>query len=635
MFGRMLAWISKEFFGSRSTAPEPTPPSQALEDIAIDDTAITGRHPDLVVDFGTTATVVCMVSEMRDPDGQRDVRLSFLAGETEHPSDLTVNAAGEVAKVGSAAFGDSRSSTANRYYTSLKRYLEMESRGATQEIGGAGLTFGDIVSGYLQESIRNAYTGARRKIGPTSRVVISIPNSFNPTAVDDVRQGVIKAITALNGRVAPITSANIRIARESEAVGYLYRRGNRGLKAPASGQSTTVESFEWETLPAGGRVGPPTGDERIIVLDVGGGTTDLSLLRIREVETEPGETGVEIDVLMNAGMPIGGTDVDKLLFRSALDPMKTTAGDLAGVDLGQRHQILKTIRTAKEADADQFFVTPTDPEKDSFLNVLNNIVTGIKSVDLTRGNATDVTAADFRREANQGMSTLTQLSVAGLFGLIPQTERDGVTKILLTGRASKLRQVRDAVLEEARKLGATVLTLKHAYHLKLAVAYGCALVRNHEFSGDKLPSGTLGRQLRVFGAGNKPAMEFDGTLPVSGIAPTLWHLSCPRRNGPVSYEVWEYNTSVSLDFLNNTAYTADQTMWLGCSRPVAAWEVAPRGAGEPNRELLLARHPATEAYYVVDGNPPRWTAPEPVEFDATGINLVTGLPLGFPYEVSK
>ena len=376
---------------------------------------------------------------------------------------------------------------------------------------------------------------------------------------------------------------------------------------------------------------------------MGGGTTDLSLVDIREEDKEahPGQRDVRIHVAINAGVPVGGTDVDKLLLRAAISPEANTAEKLAVLDQGARHWLLTEIRKQKQSDAEPFFWPQEDSEKDEIFktklrSVLERLETATKTVTLARGPEGESTTAAFRKEANLRMDNLVQLSIVGLFNLIPAFEKRGVTKILLTGRASQLKQIRDAVIQEANSLGAEVLSLIHPYHLKLAVAYGCALVRDDEFSGAKLPSGTLGRKLRVVGSGNRPLAEFNGDLPVSSIAPTLWVVTCPSPDdNPVRYEVCEFSTSVPLEF--SVDYSLDEMMWLGCFRSAAEWVVGIRGAGGAFQRVLLARCPKTESYYSVNiqGALPKWQEPELEGFDLEGINLITGLPLGFPNEVPQ
>ena len=73
--------------GGANQAPKEEQDLPVLEPIDFPDPAVNpGKHPDLVVDFGTTSTVVALVDDIHDTQGGRRVRLSFLAGETEHPS---------------------------------------------------------------------------------------------------------------------------------------------------------------------------------------------------------------------------------------------------------------------------------------------------------------------------------------------------------------------------------------------------------------------------------------------------------------------------------------------------------------------------------------------------------------------
>jgi len=619
--------IGKRDDSSNQGAAPPQSRLPPLEPVHFPDPRVfPGKPPDMVVDFGTTATVVALVRTMRTYDGSEYVSLDLLAGETELSSDMSVDENGQVAVVGAAAYTDSAANQ-HKYYSSLKRYVELESRGA-----GQGVTFSDIVSGYLQKAIGEKYK-SHAKIGRNSRIVISVPNSFNPKAVDDLRQGVIKAITALNSPGEGITDANIRVARESEAIAYLYRRGDRIQAAPASGRTSEAAAFEWQTLHSTNRPDTPAavGNERVIVLDVGGGTTDLSLIEVQARDPNAANQGFRVNVLMNAGVAVGGTDVDKLLLRSALDPNVAALGSL--LQPAERFNILTRIRHEKETGAERFFSDPDSGESsaDASRDIRSAIIEMLPNETLRRvAPRSPETVGHFRKEANDRMDRLLEISVRGLFHLIPKSGQNNVGKILLTGRGSQIQQIRDAVIQEANTLGAEILTLTRPYHLKLAVAYGCALVHRDEFSGAKLPSGTLGRQLRLFVSGaNDALVDFSGDMPVSSVAPTLWQVTCPSpRDNPVSYELCEYRTALPRAAL--AGYRLDELLDLGCFRWAATWEVPIRAGGHATQKVLLAWHPETEAYYSLENQ--SWNGPPSTSVDLKSINLVTGLPLGFPFE---
>jgi len=631
-----MNWLHElllKIFGSQ----EP-PDTAQLEDVVFPDPQdLYYPHPDMVVDFGTTASVVALVKDERFRDGKRQVRLDLLAGEKEHSSDMSISPDGQVVSVGSAAYLDALEGT-NQYYTSLKRYLEMGSRGGTQSV-----EFADIVSGFLRESIRKLYLSLQNRIGRHSRIVISVPNSFNPTAVEKVRQGVLRAIAELNGNDPEddIDAHNVRVVRESEAVAYLYRRGSFLAKAPTLEGSDPTAVFAWQTIHPDGKtqVASDCDSERIIVLDVGGGTTDLSVVTMVDTPHKNAGQDSSLRVVMNAGLPLGGTDVDKLLLRAAIDPGMTTQ-QLADLDKHVRFELLKLIRDEKHANSDQFFGVPKDLGEDGFGKTLGKILAklpaNMKTGVVVNGEADQDTVNIYRKEAGKRVNRLIRLSIAGLFDLVPEAVKKDITKILLTGRASQLRQIQAAVIAEATKLGAQVLSLSHPYHLKLAVAYGCALVRDNEFSGARLPSGTFGRQLQVLSQSNSPLAEFTGDFPVSGDAPTVFDVTCTcDEKHEMRYELWEYRTVLSPEFFNDDdPPSQDQVLWMGCSRPVLGWRVPKLEAGDRNWHLRIAWHPASEEYYSIDRktNLPQWSKPNSRNFDLRGINFVTGLPLGFPHE---
>ena len=62
-----------------------------------------------------------------------------------------------------------------------------------------------------------------------------------------------------------------------------------------------------------------TGEETVLIADIGGGTSDFTVIRIGpERRALPDRTG---DILSNAGVRIGGTDFDSLLSLNAVMPL--------------------------------------------------------------------------------------------------------------------------------------------------------------------------------------------------------------------------------------------------------------------------------------------------------------------------
>jgi hypothetical protein len=279
----------------------------------------------------------------------------------------------------------------------------------------------------------------------------------------------------------------------------------------------------------------------------------------------------------------------------------------------------------------------------TFGQILNKIPEG---KDLRQGVPDhEPTLDDFRKQVAKRVASLKEVSVSGLFDLIPEEERKGISTILLSGRASQLPELRRAVNEKAKELGAVVKSLNHPYHLKLAVAYGCALIRGDEFAGNCLPSGTLGRQLRVDGARND-TIGFSSDLPVSGLAPTLWQIRCPRPpagSGAISYLLWERRTapawpSPDPDQPDNPETPLEpepeDLIWTGCIR---AGVSLPVGAGPGAFEtFLVAWHPATDSYYWTDAGPDEvtqvWKSSTAQRVNLNAENFITGFPIGFPHD---
>jgi hypothetical protein len=628
-----------DLFRRRQSQPlPPAPPPvvrEPLEDVRFlraDMYAAPDR--DLVVDFGTAATVVALVRQPNALRGKQLVSPTLLVGLKEHSSDMAIRGA-QVEAVGAEAYSYAKKNSL-KYYTSLKRYAELQSRrGVDDQI------LDEIVSEFLFKSIGSEYQG--NPLGGNSKIVVSVPNSFNPTAVGYVRGGIVKAVNRLNASdtgnppdAREVTNDNILIVRESEAVAYLYLRRDDIGEAP--GEDGDFGRFDWQPLPSSliPADGPPDSGELLIVLDVGGGTTDLSV-----VETG-GPLGDNIRVILNAGVPLGGTDVDKLILRSVLVP-NLSRDVIRQWDQEVRAGLLKAIRFKKDADSDLFFTSPEPEDADSQLRIgedpLKTVLEDVLKILPDRHTGiplTDIASElkHFREAAAERLNLLIALSVDGLFELIPASVRRRVRKVLLTGRGSKLRQIRAAVARQAGLLDAEVLTLTDSYHLKLAVAYGCALLRHKDFSRSRLPSATLGRELQVrFGLGDDFA-RFQSDFPISGEDPTVWIAQCDRpQDQPATYNCWEHRTGIP-DALHESQ-DLNSLMSLGCVRDIARWALPPRGADRLGSETLyLYWSPHTDIYYPSEtrGGAAQWGAPIRSGFALDEINLVTGLPLGFPNE---
>ena len=616
--------ITKTVPGSTQMKPEPAPIDveeiefpkwESPEDIS----------PDLVIDFGTTATVIGTSSIKYPSVNNRS--LDLLAGDTEFTSEMSIDSNGNVSAVGrgaSGAYMDSQK-PGHVLVTSMKRYLELASR------GGSSAGFHEIVEVFLEKAVGERYRKGHR-ISPTSEIIISVPNSFNPRAIEDLRTGVVNAINDLNNDPESlIHNHNVKLVRESEAVAYLYCRKERLNKAPTMEDAVPNAAFEWETLhPAKSQ---SDGPQRMIVLDVGGGTTDLSVVEVAPKASEDGA----VRVILNAGVALGGTDVDNLLLRGLLSLQINPANISNEWPIDQRVDLLNQIRKLKDSNADQIFATPEQGQPDEFRKELhkwlNQVPGAVQRFDPGTSECSEENTATYRKEANSRLMKLIRLSVIGLFDLIPDNAKNNVSRILLTGRAARLRAIREAVIEQAETLGASVEYPRYAYHAKLVVAYGCALVNSRDFTGSRLPTGTLGRRLQVIYSGEGVFASFETDFPVSAEAPTLFQARLPgqEKHGRV-YFPGEMKTEVTNEFTNEMnegpGNSKDYLEWLGCGRAIAMWEVKVRQT--PTTKFLLLR-PENETYYTIEKEAWKERQPEkPLSW--SNLNYITGLPLAFPHE---
>jgi hypothetical protein len=378
------------------------------------------------------------------------------------------------------------------------------------------------------------------------------------------------------------------------------------------------------------------GPQKIIVLDIGGGTTDLSLV---EIDQRAASDQI-VKVILNEGVALGGTDVDKLLFRGLLNNKVDLAALFTQWPIDKRVDLLNRIHTLKDSDAGQIFETQNSDEADPFRRTLSEWLTeipeAVRRFSPGQGQCTEEDTRAYREDIEKRLEKLVHLSVTGLFDLIRASTRTGVSKILLTGRASRLSRIRKAVIKLAQTLNADVECLRYRYHAKLVVAYGCALIQYNKFSGSRLPAGTLGRALQVKSSPSGVFASFDADFPVSGDAPTLFRARFQgQADHPRSYMAGEFRTDVPPEFFDMTndwpGDSGDYMEWLGCGRPIVQWAFRAGHLPQGAETKFLLWHPATDAYYEIDKE--HWSELRSRKpFRWSDLNYVTGLPLGFPHE---
>ncbi len=142
---------------------------------------------------------------------------------------------------------------------------------------------------------------------PQQDVVITVPASFDESA---------RSLTLEAAKIAGLS--NVRLLEEPQAVVYDWLRRHVGS------------------------VGPSLGDSRLLlVCDVGGGTSDLTLIKIEHGGAEPKLTRIGVgDHLM-----LGGDNIDLALAHLAESRLRIDDKKLSTADLSQ---LLEQCRVAKE-----------------------------------------------------------------------------------------------------------------------------------------------------------------------------------------------------------------------------------------------------------------------------------------------
>ena len=462
-----------------------------------------------------------------------------------------------------------------------------------------------------------------QRLHPRSHIVVSVPNNFNGAAISVVQQGVHSALAQLvdelEGPGLPKVE-EIQIVREGEAAAYCFWETRRGNRLATHGR--TIDATSWQ--PISGMLPDDAGAlRRFAVLDIGAGTTDLTL-----VECEP-QSG-KLRVVLNTGVPIGGVDVDKLLLSAVtVRPMAVWPYERSA---GKKVEALKAIRERKQSHPAGGGLNgePGFFDETGWLSFVARVFEDENS-DLC------VPHRDAAGEqAVQRLRTLVKVSVGGLLSLLPAAPSDRIDALVLTGRGSLLPEVRAEVLEWAREQGRPVLTLGGTdmqYKLKRVVAFGCSLVPESQTRA-RIPSGTLGRELRLEQLNGLPASILGPQTPISGNVPEVWKITTRRAKEPIQWFLTESRVGLN-NFLR--AGDEDRLSALGLLRVAARWRSNPlAGQASGTDSAFVTREPGNDLYHVLSleraegGQSRRW---RPVGgFDEAvrhAENPLTGLPFNF------
>lgn len=267
------------------------------------------------VDFGTSNSTVGLA----DAAG---ARLVPLEGEAVTlPSAVFWQADGTPPLFGRAAVEAYLDGTDGRLMRGLKSVLGLAAADEKTAVGGRAIGFREVLARFIGH-LRAAQQAAAPGL---DRVLLGRPVHFvdNDPAADAVAQGALEAVAQ-----------------------------GCGWREVAFQYEPVAAALQYETT--------VTAEELVLVVDIGGGTSDVSVLRVGPGRAaRPDRAG---DILGNDGIRVGGTDFDRLLSLAEAMPhlgylSATRAGGVMPrhyfTDLATWHRInaLYTARTATDLKA--------------------------------------------------------------------------------------------------------------------------------------------------------------------------------------------------------------------------------------------------------------------------------------------
>jgi hypothetical chaperone protein len=227
------------------------------------------------VDFGTSnSTVGWSVS------GKSNL-LQLEGGKVTLPSVVFFNAEDDAASFGRAALSDYLAGYEGRLMRSLKSLLGTSLIDGQTEVQGRALRFRDLLAQFIGELKRRAEEAAGL---PFTRVVMGRPVFF----VDDDAKADLLAENTLSEIARSVGFSDVEFQYEPIAAAFDYE--------------SQIDR-----------------EELVLVADIGGGTSDFSLVRLSPDRV--GKLDRRDDILANGGVHIGGTDFDKYLSLSSVMPM--------------------------------------------------------------------------------------------------------------------------------------------------------------------------------------------------------------------------------------------------------------------------------------------------------------------------
>jgi hypothetical chaperone protein len=227
------------------------------------------------VDFGTSNSTVGWVRP-----GQPAL-LALEDGKPTLPSAVFFNADDNEVRYGRAALADYLEGYEGRLMRSLKSLLGTSLIDGQTEVAGRALPFRQLLSQFIGELKHRAEQQAGRSF---EHAVLGRPVFF----VDGDPQA---------DRLAQETLAGIASAAGFREIAFQFE--------------PIAAAFDYESQ--------IEREELVLVADIGGGTSDFSLVRLSPERAR--QVDRRADILASGGVHIGGTDFDKYLSLSAVMPL--------------------------------------------------------------------------------------------------------------------------------------------------------------------------------------------------------------------------------------------------------------------------------------------------------------------------
>ena len=230
------------------------------------------------MDFGTSnSTAACALASASGPTSL----LALEDGKPTLPSVVFFHADDGQISYGRAALANYLAGHEGRLMRSLKSLLGTSLINGQTEVAGRALPFRDLLAQFIGELKRRAEQAASR---PLSRVVIGRPVFF------------------VDGDAAADRQAENTLAEIARAVGW-----------------REIE-FQYEPIAAAfAYEASITREELVLVVDIGGGTSDFALVRLAPERAQRADR--RADILASTGVHIGGTDFDKYLSLACVMPL--------------------------------------------------------------------------------------------------------------------------------------------------------------------------------------------------------------------------------------------------------------------------------------------------------------------------